>query len=384
MGDDGATDPKPRRNRRWIRRLFIGLATIFLLLVLFHGPILRSVVHSLAIHFAAKQNLKLDFRIEGDVLSGVALRNVHATATGPSAVQSLDVDLVRADYSLTDLARHGMSDFLKDVEVRNLTAVLDPSKAPIPRPRPPPKKNEKFSLPAFFPDRLEVTNANLMLRGQPKDTVVRNFNIGLYPEKEGALRIDRLQIPNVHDWSDITATTTYANKNLFLHNLTLDEGHHFQTVNIDLSKAGGGKLAVEVKGSVGEGGTIEGNVGLSATKSFFDATTKVSASDISLGRLSEYFGRPAGALTGDVKDFKMDWQGALDAPQSWQGTVTANINNVRQGGIALDHLGLDVVADKGTATVREARIDRGTNHLTLDGTDTVAENERGLSPRTAG
>ena len=160
MGDAGATDPKPRRSRRWIRRLVIGLAIIFLLLVLFHGPILRSVVHSLAIHFAAKENLKLDFRIEGDPLGGIALRNVHATATGPSAVQSLDADLVRADYSLTDLALHGMSDFLKDVEVRNLTAVLDTSKAPIPTPTPPPK-DAKISLPAFFPDRLEVTNANL-------------------------------------------------------------------------------------------------------------------------------------------------------------------------------------------------------------------------------
>ena len=252
MGDAGATDPKPRRSRRWIRRLVIGFAIIFLLLVLFHGPILRSVVHSLAIRIAAKENLKLDFRIEGDPLGGIALRNVHATATGPSALRSLDADLVRADYSLKDFVLHGMSDFLKNVEVRNLTAVLDTSKALMPKPTPPPK-NAKISLPAFFPDRLEVTNANLISRGQPQDTVVRNFNIGLYPDREGALRIDKLQIPNVHNWTDITATTSYTNKNLFLRNLTLDEGHHFQTVNIDLSKAGGGKLTVEVTGSVGEG-----------------------------------------------------------------------------------------------------------------------------------
>src|SRR4029434_7722734 len=106
---------------------------------------------------------------EGDVLGGIALRDVHATATGPSAVQSLDADLVRVGYSLTDLALHGMSDFLKDVEVRNLTVVLDPSKARIPTPTPPPK-DKKISLPAYFPDRLEVTNANLTLRRQPQDT----------------------------------------------------------------------------------------------------------------------------------------------------------------------------------------------------------------------
>ena len=362
--------------------MLIGLAAVFLLFVVFHGPILRSVVHAVAVKVAAGQNLKLNFRVEGDILGGITLRNVHATPTGPTAVQALDADLIRADYSLTDLVFHGMSDFLKDVEVREVTAVIDPSKAPLTTPTPPPK-DAKISLPAYFPERLQISNVNVTVRSEGKDTVVRNFNVGLFPEKEGSLRIDKLQIPNVHDWADITATTTYANKNLFLRNLTFDEGHHFQTVNIDLSKAGGGQLAVDVKGSVGEGGTIEGNVGLSATKSSFDTTTKVNASNISLGQLSEYFGRPAGALAGEVKDFKMDWKGALDAPQSWAGTITANINNVQQSGIALDHVGLDVVADKGTATVREARIDRGTNHVRLSGTVQLPKTTEGFR-RTPG
>ena len=73
-------------------------------------------------------------------------------------------DLVRVDYSLVDLLFHGMSDALKNVEVHNVTAVLDPSKAPIPVPGSTPRPNEKVSLPAFFPDRLEATNVNLTIR----------------------------------------------------------------------------------------------------------------------------------------------------------------------------------------------------------------------------
>jgi len=382
VGDDGKSTVQPRRSRSWIRWLLIGLGTIFLLLVVFHAPILRTIIRTVATRVAAGQNLKLDFRLEGDPLDQVTLRNLHATATGPSAVQSLDADLVRADYSLTSLLFHGTSDFLKDVEARNVTAVIDPSKAPLATPTPPPKPNEKISLPAYFPDRLQVSNLNVTIRGQPQDTVVRNFNLGLYPDREGALRIDKLQIPNVHSWNDISATTTYANKNLFLHNLTFDEGHHFQTVNIDLSKAGGGKLALEVKGSVGAG-EIEGNVGLSTTKSSFETETKVKASGISLGQLSEYFGRPAGALAGDVNNFQMDWHGTLDEPQSWRGTIAAQIDNVRQSGIALDHVGLNVVAENGTATVREARIDRGLNHVRFDGTVQLPKTTEGFR-RTPG
>ncbi len=382
MGDDGPDNIQRHRSRSWIRWLLISLGTIFLLLTVFHGPILRSVLHSVAVKVAAKENLKLDFRVEGSVLGGITLRNVHATPTGPSsAVQALDADLIRVDYSLADLLFHGMSDFLKDIEVRNVTAVIDPSKAPLATPTPPPQ-NEKISLPAYFPDRLQVSNVNLTVRGDGQDTILRDLNLGLFPDKEGALRIAQLQIPNVHDWKNITATTTYAKKNLFLKNLTFDEGHHFQTINIDASKAGGGKLELQVTGSVGEG-TIEGNVGLSTTKSSYETTTKVKAAGISLGQLSEYFGRPAGALAGEVKNFAMDWKGTLDAPQTWAGTITAQVDDVKQSGIALDHVALDIVADKGTATVREARIDRGTNHIQLGGTVQLPKTTEGFR-RTPG
>lgn len=381
MGDDGENNIQRHRSRSWLRWLLIALGTIFLLLLVFHAPILRSVLHTAAVKIAAGQNLKLDFRVEGNVLGGITLRNVHATPTGPSAVQSLDADLIRADYSLTDLLFHGMSDFLKDIEVRNVTAVIDPSKAPLATPTPPPE-NQKISLPAYFPERLQVSNVNLTIRSEVKDTILRDFNIGLYPDKEGALRIDRLQIPNVHDWKEITATTNYANKNLFLRNLTFDEGHTFQTVNIDASKAGKGKLELQVTGSVGKG-KIEGNIGLNTTKSSFDTTTKVKASDISLGQLSEYFGRPAGALGGDVKNFAMGWKGTLDSPQTWAGTISAQVDNVQQSGVTLDHVGLDVVADKGTATVREARIDRGMNHVQLSGTVQLPKTTEGFR-RTPG
>jgi hypothetical protein len=348
-------------------------------LAVFHGPILRAVVHAVAVKVAAGQNLKLDFQIEGDPLDQVTLRNVRATPTGPTAVQVLDIGRAKVDYSLWDLLFHGASEVLKNVEVHDVTAVLDTAKA---LPTSTPAPSAEVSLPSYFPDRLEVRNLNLTMKQIPEDMVVKNLNLGLYPDKEGALRIDALQIPNVHSWSDITATTTYADKNLFLHNLTFDRGHHFQTVNIDLSKAGGGKLALEVKGSVGQG-SIEGNIGLSRTKSSFETRTKVSAAGISLGQLSEYFGRPAGALTGEVKNFQMDWQGTLDEPRSWEGTIKAQVENVRQSGIALDHVGLEVVAQNGVATVREARIDRGTNHLRLNGTVQLPKTTAGFR-RTPG
>jgi hypothetical protein len=74
----------------------------------------------------------------------------------------------------------------------------------------------------------------------------------------------------------------------------------------------------------------------------------------------------------------MDWRGTLDTPSSWEGTITAQVDNVRQSGLAFDRVGLDVTAAAGTATVREARIDTGTNHVQVRGTVQLPATIRGF------
>ncbi|MGH8165516.1 MAG: hypothetical protein ACREP1_14400, partial [Rhodanobacteraceae bacterium] len=202
MPETEANVAPSRPRHRWVRWLLIALGVIFLVLVVFHGPILRAVIRAAAVKVAAGQNLKLDFRLEGDPLDQVTLRNVHATPTGPTAVQSLDAGEVKVDYGIPDLVFHGISDTLKNVEAHDVTAVIDSSKA---LPTPTPAPNQKVSLPAYFPDRLEATNINLTIKKQPEDMVIKNLNIGLYPKKEGKLQIDKVQIPGVHTWTDITA-----------------------------------------------------------------------------------------------------------------------------------------------------------------------------------
>ena len=382
MGDDGKSTVQPHRNRSWIRRLLIALGIISLLLAVFHAPILRAVFRAVAIRVAAGQNLKLDFQLEGDPLDQVTLRNVHATATGPSEVQSFDAGTLKVDYSLADLVFHGMADALKNVEAHDVSAVLDSSKKALPLPGATPKPNQKVSLPAFFPDRLEATNINLTIRQRPEDIVIKNLNLGLYPNREGRLQIEKVQIPGVHTWTNISATTTYAKKNLSLHNLTLDENNRLQVVNVDASKLGQGKLGLKLQGGIG-GGNIASQMELSAKGPSYETSTQLQASDISLGQLAEYLGQPAGKLGGDVKNVKVDLQGNLDAPSTWHGTITADLENVRQDKLALDHVTLDVQAANGTATIREARIDQGNNHLQLRGSIDLPKNREGFG-RTPG
>jgi hypothetical protein len=383
VGDDGKNATLPRRPRTWIRKFLIWGAAMLVLLALFHGPIFRPIVRRLAIHFAAKENLKLDFRIDGSVLGGLVLRNVHASATGPSDVESIDADLVRANYSILGLIIHGMPEFLEAVEVSSASIVLDPSKS-LPHK---PELKKKISLPAFFPERLRLSKVNLTIRDQPQDLVLQNINLDLDPRTEGALKIDKLQIPGLHTWTNVSASTSYANRNLFLRNLTFDQENSFRVINVDASRIRSKALVLSVEGSF-VGGTIKGTIGLQEKKRSLATEINFSAERVSLGKLTEYFEQPQGAavsrpptaprrfgdrrslsahLAGDVESAKIDWRGVLNNPKSWSGSVTAHLRNVHQKDLVLDSVDLDVAAANGTATIRKAEILAGNNRVEVTG-----------------
>ena len=151
MDEDGQRDVQ--RALTWRQRAAIAVAVFCALAIIFHRPVLLSLGHRVALHYAGKENLRLDFRLEGNPLANLTIRNLHGTPTGPSPVESIDIDLVHADYSLAQLARHGL--FLRNVEMRSARIVLDPSKA---KPKPRAKPNEREELPSIFPERVRLAD----------------------------------------------------------------------------------------------------------------------------------------------------------------------------------------------------------------------------------
>src|SRR5262249_59102598 len=122
----------------------------------------------LVVRYAAKENLKADFRVEGNPFSHVTIRNLHALAVGPSEYESIDIDYLYLDYSLLGYVRHGLQRLFNVVEARSASIVLNPSKAPL-RPRPP---HPQLKLPRFFPEQLRATDTTVIVRNQPDDFVL--------------------------------------------------------------------------------------------------------------------------------------------------------------------------------------------------------------------
>ena len=121
MAEDRQADA--RTPRRWWRRVATALAVCVALLALFHRPLLLGLGRQLALRYASGENLKANFRLEGNPFTNLTVRNFHAFSTGPSAVESIDIDYLYVDYSLLGLARHGLSHFLDNVEMRSARIV---------------------------------------------------------------------------------------------------------------------------------------------------------------------------------------------------------------------------------------------------------------------
>ena len=164
----------------WKRLAWITAGFFCAIVLIFHRPLLFAIAHRIAVHAASRENLKADFRLEGNPFGSLTIRNVHVFPTGPSDVESIDIDLIHADYGLFTLLRHGLSAALRDVEVRSAHVVLNPARAPL-RPRPPNPKH-KISLPDIFPERVHLSDVNVTVRNRPHDFVLQNLNLDLKTE----------------------------------------------------------------------------------------------------------------------------------------------------------------------------------------------------------
>jgi autotransporter translocation and assembly factor TamB len=365
VDEDRNTFDKPRRSwRRWTARALLALLALVLI---FHRPILFRIARSYADGYAAKANLKIDCTLEGSIFTSVAIRNLHVSPIGPTIVESIDVDYIRADYSLWDWMWHGPTELLKNAEVRTARIVLDPAKASLKPKIPPP--DERLRLFPVFPERLLISDASLLVRSttEKPDFVLEHFALALDPKNPGELRAAILQIPNADAWQNVSATTSYTNKNLVISGLKLDEQNQIRLIAFDASHIAGRSLEVVLDASLG-GGTIAGSLGLKETAESLNTKLRLVAENVSLDILRGYLGRPPEFLAGDVQRLAVEADGTIDAPRTWTGSLQAQINNLRQENLFFDRVAVNATARDGVATVDSGEATNGLNKIGFKGT----------------
>ena len=357
------------------------LAVVCGLVIIFHRPLLLSIGHRIALHFAAKENLKLSFQAEGNIFTSLTVRNVHAVPTGPSDVESIDVDFARANYGLLSLIRRGPTMAVRDLEVHSARIVLNPAKAPL-RPRPP-DPNKRITLPDFFPERVHLTDATVIVRNKPHDFIIEHADLDLDPRKPGELKIDKVQLVGGQSWSKVSAHTTYANRNLVLRDLVVANDERVRSLNVDASHITSRKLTGNLDYPVG-GGIISGSFQVSEAQSTLNIQAHLRAENVRAGVVNKYAALPEDWVRGQIEKLNVDVSGLLSSPRTWKGTASGQVSNFQQEAITFDHAVFQVSAENGAATLESADVVQGQNNFHLRGSAELPADIRGFgrSPAT--
>jgi autotransporter translocation and assembly factor TamB len=340
----------------------IGIAICVGLLVILHRPILLAVVRHEALRYAAKENLKADFRVEGNPFGRLTVRNLHAFPTGPSDYESIDIAYLYLDFSLFGFMRHGLPRLFNDVETRSASIVLNPSKAPL-RPRP---LHPQLKLPRFFPERLRATDLTFIVRNQPYDFVVGHADLDLNPRNPGELRIETFQLPSGDTWLKVSGQTSYTNKNLFLRDLNLSEQEQLHLLNVNASQIEANALSVVLKCTAG-GGQISASTELTETKTSLDMKVHLAADKVAAEALNKFFVFPENYLSGEIDRLALEGSGTVDAPRTWNGTLSLQLSRVHRREINFDRAIVTISAEQGRGILRSADITEETNEFHLRG-----------------
>lgn len=356
-----------KRPRTWWWWTARALLVLVALVLIFHRPIIFGIGRHYLNHYAAIGHLKVDCAFEGSIFTSIGVRNLHVSPTGPTIVESIDVDYVRAEYSLWDWLRRGPTELLKKVEIRNSRVVLDPEKASV-KPKVP-EPDEHLKLFPIFPEALRISDASIFVRSttEKPDLVLEHFDLELDPKNPGVLRAATLQLPGADAWRNIAAKTSYTNKNLVLSGIVLDEGNQIRLLAFDASHISGRRLEVVLDTSFA-GGTVAGSLSLQETAESIAMKLRLVVENVSLGTLRGYIGKPPEFLGGDAKRLFVECSGTLDAPRTWTGNLQAEIADLRQDSLFFDRVFLAANASNGIATIENGEATNGVNKIAFKGT----------------
>src|SRR6476659_1772 len=374
--NDQEKNPEPKR--KWWRRVWITLAVFLALLLIFHRPILLGAIHWFAVHRLAKENLKLDFRAEGNVFTGLTIRNLHVTPTGPAAIEVADAEYLHAEYSLFSLLQ-GHADFLNSIEARNARVVVDPAKV---RVKVSPRPHEKVTLPAVFPERARLENVSMIVRDPAHDFIAENVSLDLNPRAPGSLSITLLQLATGEKWTRVTGATSYENRNLTLRDVVLNEQTRFQLINVDASKIRQHTIALRGVGTL-DGAPVDLQASLTEQARSLFIKSHATTRDLSISSAKKLGLFADAPVQGNIETFTFDFVGLLRSPKTWAASGDGIVRDLQVAGATFDRATAHISAHDGVAMAEPIELTRAGTGLQVHGTVQLPEEADDLGRSSA-
>ena len=372
---------KAKPKRGWFRRARRWLLVVALLAAVFHRPLFHHGARFALIAVGARMHLKTDLQLSGNVFTNLTVEGIHAEPAGdfPNPIRRLNIARVRLDYSIPRLVRHGIGEFLSSYEISDADLQFEalPGKSQSTGERRERRSiaqtlNTILGQPALYSDRVKIENLNLTVRAEKNVTEIRGFNLLLEPDRPGALRVARVQIPGVPVWKDLAAETSYVARNFYIRNLQLAPELSLEEVDFDASQRsknkGSMKLKVRAFGGTAQlalAGSQLDKKGENLAKSYNTALT-IKAAGVSLDRALDYFHAPKLPMKlGTLARLSLRFTGEPEKPRTWKGNVGVRLEAAAFDKTKIEGAELAAVFQNGHAELTGVNVNAGKNTVAL-------------------
>ncbi|MBV9463430.1 MAG: translocation/assembly module TamB domain-containing protein, partial [Verrucomicrobiae bacterium] len=291
-------------------------------LIAFHEPLLRQGLRGAIIWGAARQNLKMDVRVEGPVLGSFTLRDLHAVPTGQALVDKLDVKAMRVDYKIFDFLRGRYKTMIETVdlvggELHLAPAIVDPKRPP-----------QKFLLPQLvIPRRLAIEDLTVISDDPQKPWRAVKLDALLDPSKEGYLRADDVSLSPGRGLRHLSAKTTFADRRGVFTGVEIDPQITLDRVVADFSRWQDDFLTVSWKARA-FGGRTDGEVVLNGKGDQLIVRTDALLEGIALGDARRFFKLPQPSA-GTLSKLTLHFEGSLYESATWKGALEGDLREFR-------------------------------------------------------
>ena len=357
-----ATDEMAKpRWRRWLKRIGLGLLALIALLAIFHRPLFFEGTRYLIVRAAEQQHLELTYEISGSIFTTLSISNLRGTPTEPGPVQRLEIGTLNLRYSLIGLIRDGLAGFLTLVDARNVYVELTPGE---PLPPEKEKKPQQFKFPALFPELLNFENVNFIAHGPNGNTELAGLFLSLLPDRPGTLKIQTLDIPGMHRWTDISGATTFRDRNLVLTDLRIGSEISLRTFNLDASKLDDAELALGLDGTLFDAPTTV-TAKISDLNGANRLNIKADSSRLSFDKVWKYLNLSI-PFHATLDRLALTFQGEPGKPLGWTGQGEVQLSGAAYDRQSLGDLRLSInLADERAKLKVADRLDQD-NRIDLD------------------
>ena len=374
------TSSAPRPSGGCLKRLFRASLWVLLVVAIFHRPLFHNLARFALKQVAARHDLNLEIRFSGNIFTTLVVEKIRAVPSGEeeTPVDRIEIAHLRLNYSIPQLIRHGLGEFLRSYEIRDaeLSFVARERKREKEKRRArslAETLNDLLAQPAAYADQVQIENFNLRIRSSKDLTELRGLHLFLHPEQPGYLRIARLKVPNLEGWENLQAETSYVGRNFSIKGLAVTPEIIIDAANFDASQRAYNKGSVFVSGRF-FGGTAEGKLtgtrlnqrGENLEKSY-DTTLNVKVEGVAIDRAVAYFARRKIPI-GRLGRLSLDIRGQPEKPVTWKGRLTARAEQIAAGPVMIDAIELATDFARGKAQIVAADTFAGGNKVSLVGT----------------